>query len=88
MEAKSFARIVEQQVRKALKTEREEGESQRKTERSIRYTRVSASQYHTELVCFKLLGGITDDTHKEKSFINPLRSSTIETNHCIADDQT
>lgn len=32
MDAKSFARIVEHQVRKALKTESEEGEYQRKTE--------------------------------------------------------
>lgn len=59
MQEKSFARIVERQVRKAMKTEREEGEYQRKTERSIRYSRVSASDYNTELACFKLLGGIT-----------------------------
>lgn len=56
MEAKSFARIVEQQVRKALKTESEEGEYQQKTERSLRHSRVSASHYHTVLACFKLLG--------------------------------
>lgn len=56
MDAKSFARIVEHKVRKALKTESEEGEYQQKTERSVRYSRVSASHYHTELACFKLLG--------------------------------
>lgn len=56
MEAKSFSRILERQVRKALKTEREEGEYQQKTERSVRYSRVSASHYQTELACFKLLG--------------------------------
>lgn len=55
MEAKSFARIVERQVRKALKAEREEGKYQQKTARSVRSVRVSAS-HHTELACFKLLG--------------------------------
>lgn len=55
MEAKYFARIVEKQVRKTLKTGREEGEYLQKTERSVRYSRVSASHYHTELACFKLL---------------------------------
>lgn len=55
MEAKYFARIVEKQVRKALKTEREEGEYRQETLRSDRYSRVSASHYHTELACFKLL---------------------------------
>lgn len=56
MDAKSFARIVEWRVLKALKTEKEEGEYQQKTERSVRYSRSSASHYHGELACFKLLG--------------------------------
>lgn len=58
MEGKSFARIVERQVRKALKTEREEGECQQKAQRSIWYRRGSALHNRTELACFKLFGWI------------------------------
>lgn len=64
MEAQAFARNVERQVRKALKTERVEGEYQQKKEKSVRYRRFSA------LRCY--LVGLR--THKVKSFINPLRS--------------
>lgn len=41
MEAHFFTKILERKVRKALKTEREEGEYQQKSERSFGYRRLS-----------------------------------------------
>lgn len=57
MEAQSFAKNVERHVRKALKTERVEGEYQQKEEKSVRYRRVSA------LSCY--LVGLTTHTKRK-----------------------
>lgn len=75
MEAHSFARNVERQVRKALKTERVEGEYQQKEEKSVRYR---------NFFCLTLLFSGTDDTQREKFYQST--QIIIRTNHCIAED--
>lgn len=73
MEAKSFSRIVERRVRKALRTEREEGEEG---------LGLTLSDYTDLFSAFLVESHFGLTTQKKKSVY------ISNTNHCIADDQT